>query len=279
MPPPIIRGSPNVIVKPYEIHFDPRNGAVARQVFKAPGGGAALTSLYSAATSQGYRGRFLVSPVMSELEVETPDLSAIGASDLVADTWQMVGSEVSKNAFENDIIRNTINVNDRTVISRAIADNSKFDDAITALAADGITNGGGAFTKPTNAASLQLYKELRKGQDVFSFPRYVLRHTTICSSSSGSNVSDFNIEKLYTTSQLLAEVQNGALWITPLPNRLRVKILSIPTPTLPTDEAIYYLWSWKKLPSTETTTVNNRTEINTEYELDMWSTLRYGNAT
>jgi hypothetical protein len=40
-----------------------------------------------------------------------------------------------------------------------------------------------------------------------------------------------------------------------------------------------YLWGWRKLPSTETTTAASRIEITTEYWLEQWSLYYYQTAT
>ena len=274
MPGPKINGNGAVIQKPYEIIFDPRMGETVRYRYRSAGGPYPLLGTYANARASGWRGRMLVSPVMSELEIESPEPAA-GQGEVVTDTWQVVGSEASRSVFENRIVANTISANDRTLIAYAVAKNLPFDDAIEAAKNDGL----GTLAKPSSAAAKRLYEECLNNQDSFAVAQYVLRHTTNCYGGSTNNIADFNVECLYTTAQLLSEAQNGNLWAQTIPLRLKTKILAIPSPTVPGDLSPYYLWSWRKLPSTETATVNNRIEINTEYVLDLWSTLRYALAT
>lgn len=269
-PVPIIKGSGDIIVKPYEVFFDPRAGLVIRQRFTAAGGDAALLATEAAAQSAGYSTRKVVSPVLSELEIVSPE-GTTGVAQVVTDSWQMVGNEVNESAFYAPPLMAVISEDKRDVIARAIKDNSTLSDAQDAL----LDDTGFVYPDVADAASLQFYKELQKGQDSYAVGQYVLRHTSNASAGSTYNISDVNVERLYTTSQLLTEISNGTLWLNPCPQRLRVKIGAIPSRAAQGSEANYYLWSWRKLPSTETLTINNRIEINTEYVLYLWSTLRY----
>jgi hypothetical protein len=51
-----------------------------------------------------------------------------------------------------------------------------------------------------------------------------------------------------------------------MPGRMVYKLQNLVAPTAKTD----YIWGWRKLPSTETTTSGNRVEITTEYWLEQW---------
>jgi len=257
---PIIKGTGDIIIKPYEVFFDPRRGVSVRYRYTAAGGDAALLSVESVAQLAGWQTRKLVSPVLSELEVTSPDAPE-GIAEIITDNWQIVGNEVNESAYYAPPMMSAVSLANRTFIADAIKQGTSTDEAVAALGAD--------------ANGIQFFKELLKGQDSYAVGQYVLRHTTNCSASSTYNVSDVNVERLYTTAQLLAEVTNGSLWIQPLPTRLVTKIGSIYSVTPPDAEAGFYLWSWRKLPSTETKTVGNRIEINTDYVLYLWSTLRY----
>lgn len=269
---PIIKGTSGVITYPARIRFDPKRGQVISQKFKAVGT-TGLLSKFDESVARGLAGELIQSPLMSELTVESTEVTGGGGTvpNYVSDTWQIVGNEVSENSFSNLVIMNAVSLNDREIIAMAIKDGSTLEDAKTKIVADT----GGTYTSVTSATSKQFYKELQKGQDGYNVGQYVLRHTTNCSPSSGSNVSDSNVECLYTTAQLLSEVRSSFYWTNILPWRLYNKILSIPSRAAPAPEDAYYLWSWRKLPSTETLTANNRIEINTEYVLYLWSTLRY----
>ncbi|MGN6552317.1 MAG: hypothetical protein ACTHLW_01090 [Verrucomicrobiota bacterium] len=167
-----------------------------------------------------------------------------------------------------------IAINELNYIAWLNQTNAKWGDTPTAEeTAEWLDLGG--IMLPTSAKAKQLSREIKKGQDAYASPQYVLRHTTNCSANSTNNISDINVDRLYTTSQLISEASDATLWIQPIPTRLKNKILTIPTQSAAPTESSYYLWSWRKLPSTETLTANNRIEINTEYVLDLWSTLRY----
>src|SRR5690606_6075756 len=103
---------------------------------------------------------------------------------------------------------------------------------------------------------------------------YVLRHTTNVSNRWNVNIADINVNRLYTTAQLLSEAQNAGLWNYPLPPRLAYKINAIAVPTVQSG----YLWSWLKSASSEASAANNRVNIVTEYALDQWSTDLYQTA-
>ena len=115
--------------------------------------------------------------------------------------------------------------------------------------------------------------------------RYTLRHTTnapnqfrqptgilIPSGPYGWNVADFNVERVYTISQLLSEVQNCNLWILPLPQYLAYKIANYYVPNL---NGSNYMWGALKQRSNAVTAANNRVDITTEYIIDQINTNLY----
>lgn len=267
----IIKGPLAAIDEPIEVTFDPRNGIQTNYKQRAAGGPTPLIQRFLEAVQTNCRARLVISPVTSELEVTSPEVLA-GEQEIITDTWQVVGNELNKSVYENPLVVALISANDLAVIARAVENKISLTEAVSGLNADyNVTT----YTVPTNTVALQLFGELGREQDSYAVAQYVLRHTTNCSVNSGVNVSDFNVEAVYTTSQLLSEVENGNLWFQTLPNRLRSKILSIQAPPFRTG----YLWGWRKLASTETVTPNNRVEINTEYWLEQWSLLRYATAT
>jgi hypothetical protein len=285
MPSPIIKGTSGIIEKPYEVSFDPRRGIQVRRRYTQAGGASGLEPVELQARAQGYTTRKLVSPVLSELEIISPELPSDGSGgsveDVVYDTWQIVGNEVQESAYYSTVLMDAVSKNDRTVIARAIRDGGKPGwETLQAARLAQQKDDRIAYTAVTAADSRQFYRQLMRGQEFYSAGQYTLRHTTNVSENSTYNVSDDNVERLYTTSQLLAEITSGSLWVKPCPSRLVTKILSIPDQTpSDTDEQDYYLWSWRKLPSTETTGANNRVDINTDYVLYLWPLLYYDVAT
>ena len=116
-----------------------------------------------------------------------------------------------------------------------------------------------------------------RGEDHYAMSSYVLRHTTNVGARSTWNVSDSNVDRIYTKDKLLTECQSTALWTNPLPTRLATKIEALDT-NRPSDKTDY-LWGWLKRGSTESTEANNRIGVTTEYWLDQWSQHEYATAT
>lgn len=182
----------------------------------------------------------------------------LGIPDVTTDTWQILGNEIQKNLLEHPDVQN-MEVNYPGTIGYIKRDLDLIDQ--------GLPPGDPAPDPATMPLAGQLYYTLKTGATHYALGQYVLRHTTNVSNQYNTNVSDFNIERIYTTAQLIAEVGNGNSWTFPLPGRMVNKIQNLAAPTAVTG----YLWGWRKLPSTETTTAGNRVEITTEYWLEQWN--------
>lgn len=175
------------------------------------------------------------------------------------DVWQVLANEIQKSGYENPaVLANADGTTDQDAIAKIkqyVLDNTKLS----------------AINPPLTGNALKLFFLMQHDQDHYALGQYVLRHTVQTSETFGSNVSDVNVEKLYTTAQLLVEVTNPLLWTFPLPGRLQTKLNSIPAPAAVAN----FLWSWRKLPSTEVMVPGNFIEITTEYWLEQWSTFYY----
>ena len=131
-----------------------------------------------------------------------------------------------------------------------------------------------------NSVSSTYYNNLRlfvmdylRGQTSFLRGKYTLKHTLSAPSDYAANVADFNVEKIYTISQLLTEAQNTGLWVFPLPGYLAYKILNYTVPTYMQENR---MWGALKTGSNAITTARARVEIATEYLLDAWPKHTYG---
>jgi hypothetical protein len=287
---PIKKGTLGPFQKPYTLRFDPRSGQTLK--LKNLGNTAALLSLVALAQSQGATGDFTVDPVLSTLETETPiqgiTINGVAIAEYVFDQWEIETNESSESVFGDPRVQANISSNDRAVIARAIADRCSLGQAASRIGLG--TNDQGnpgdniganwpspvtTFVAPTAGQSLQLYNEMMKMQDAWGPFTYVLRHTSNTNAQSTYNVADNNVNQIYTTAQLLSEVQSGFLWTYPIPSRLVTKILNIPVQYAETNEAAYYLWGWKKSASREQINAQFRVDIVTEYVLALWSTIRY----
>jgi hypothetical protein len=149
---------------------------------------------------------------------------------------------------------------------------------------------GGTFTgTPAWMTQLkQYFDDYNLGVTNFIRGKYRLRHTTNAPArwnpqagfSIGVNpfnpywnIADFNVEEIYTISQLLAEVQNFNYWVLPLPGYLAYKILNYVVPDL--SATPQYIWGAVKSMSNAVTAANNRVDIETQYLIDAVSTNLY----
>jgi hypothetical protein len=132
----------------------------------------------------------------------------------------------------------------------------------------------GAYAASPNMVKLRQYFDAYQlGVTNFLRGKYKLRHTSNIPARWNVSVADFNVEKIYTISQLIAEC-TGSGFIYPLPNYLSYKILNF----VPDNVAAwtpYYSWGALKEKSDAQTAVNNRVEIVTEYMIDNINTNLY----
>ena len=261
MPPqPIFRGDFINHLQWETFDFDPQRGFIYRAEFRGIGQ-VAMLALQAQYVAAGIANRL----------TERFDVFTMEAEDATQaytiDTWQIVGDEESRDGLSHPLLYNSLvalSLDAYKIIASARAHLEANDDP-TALFA----SGGDFYGSP---AILQKFYDLQvRGEDGYFHDRYVLRHTTNAPNRWSVNVSDVGIDQIYTTSQLLTEVQDGTQWIFPLPGRLAYKIGAIPAPTFQTD----YLWGWLKRGSTETSAANNRVDITTEYKLEQWPSGTY----
>lgn len=112
----------------------------------------------------------------------------------------------------------------------------------------------------------QYFDAYNLGVTNFLRGKYRLRHTSNIPARWNVSVADFNVEEIYTISQLIAEC-TGSGFIYPLPNYLSYKILNyVPDPIAAWTP--YYTFGALKEKSDAQTAVNNRIELTTEYLID-----------
>ena len=225
-----------------------------------------------------------------ELSVELPGMSNLTSgilSELFFDQWELITNEANDTIFANPLLVGgsypVLNYNDKTVLSKLVLTGGQPIDAVNKCNANLTTAtppgtmvppAGGTFTMPDTPVSRQLSLEILKGQTEYMRPTYVLRHTSYCSPGATYNTSIDGEMKLYGPSLLLSEISSG--WTYNCPNRLLSKIASIPQQYAPYEESPYYLWSWIRKITRENVLANFMIEVPVEYELSLWSTLRYG---
>lgn len=246
MPKPIVNGTMDPVAQPTEVVFDPVRGL--QLILRWESAGDNLAALANGYSATGVAYRMVRSSQKSTLEATAAGAQA-GYAEVTTDTWEILANEIQKDLHEFP-----------AAAALGIDTLNTIDDAVANRTNPGL--GGDAGT---------VFTLLKQGTTHYALGQYVLRHTTNVSNTYAANISDSNIECLYTTAQLLAEVTDATLWANPMPGRMQYKIQAITAPTARSG----FLWSWRKLPSTETTAAGNRVNIVTEYWLEQWSTFVY----
>ena len=229
-----------------------------------------------------------------ELLVQMPGLTSTTdgvLSEVFYDQWELLSNENTDTIFANPLLVGgaspVLDYNAKTVLSKLALNGGTVVEAVNTcnsdliknkgnLTAPDITNGGtadGKFKAPLSYIAQQLTLEILKGQVEYMKPTYVLRHTSYCSAGETYNASIDGEMKIYTPPKLLTEVSHG--WTYNIPQRLYSKIAEIPVQSAPLDEAAYYTWGWLKKITREPVLANIIVEISCEYELALWSNLRY----
>lgn len=136
-------------------------------------------------------------------------------------------------------------------------------------------------SNPTAAGYLaRIYQFAANDQTHYSASQYSVRHTTNAPDYWSLNRADQNVNRIYSPSSFISEVTNSALWYFPMPGRIQYKISAAVANLLAVTPARdNFLTGWLKTGSAETSIHGGRTEIQTNYLLDQWSTDIYGIAT
>lgn len=264
---PIINGTLTPVEQPYQVRYDPVRGF---QIVRRYQGANSAQLLAKASEFNGSRWQTetTVGGAFSELvaTASSADGTYPGAQEVTTDTWQILANELQKHIFEHGTALGL-----EASVNGALAQVMRNYLMITGDSTKQFSDA--TWTKPTVSSgdltnSQSFLGLLMRGTTHFSTTQYVLRHTTNVSQTYAANISDSHINQIYTTAQLLTEVQDGSLWVYPLPGRLAYKINAIAAPTSRTG----YTWGWRKLASSETTSAGNRIEITTEYWLEQWNT-------
>jgi hypothetical protein len=231
-----------------------------------------------------------------ELSIELPGLTSETdgvLEELFFDQWELLTNEASDTIFANPLIVGgsspVLDYNGKTVLSKLALIGGTLVNAVNVCNSDltsaappgGLTpptvdqggTAGGKFQAPQSAAAKQLTLEILKGQVEYAKPTYVLRHTSYCSAGATYNGRVDGEMRIYSTAQMLSEVGRG--WTYSLPQRLYSKIAGILYQSAPGDEASYYTWGWLKKITREPVLANFMVEVSSEYELALWSNLRY----
>jgi hypothetical protein len=250
----IITGTRAPVRQRDRITYDPKNGIERQIVWQCPD----PNGLYSIAASfekLGYKYTF--EPGLNGTIVASAPSADDGQDETVTDTWEITANELQKDIREHwkfrqlsDSVQSSINAN--------IKESAELS----------------TISPPLTGNAVSFYKLMKSGTTHYAVSQFVLKHTTNVSDRYQTNVSDKNVEKLYTFDQLIAEASDASLWVNPIPGRLKAKLLSIKANYTPT-AVDGYSWGWRKLASTERSNAKGRIDIQTEYWLEQWSSTLY----
>lgn len=251
---PRINGTLAPIAQDVEINYDPERGSTVQQRFESAGDNLSGTAEAFANDRIGYS--FTRSQSKSVL-VATYSDNASG------DSWELLANELQKDACEHPKSLRIEELWPGTLARvRRDVDLENRGEAVGSPAPDPAAVAAGAG---------QLAYLLLRGTTQYATSQYVLKHTTSVANTYDGNISDLNVERVYTPARLLYECLNRHLWTFPLPRRLEMKLRRLEPP----QDRVGYVWGWRKLPSTETSAGQNRINITTEYWLEQWSTYLY----
>lgn len=241
--------------------YDPLRGLV--EVEDVESAGDNLSGIAQSAIDAQQPFEFLHQASRARLSIT--QTTTFGGTEVTSDNWQLVGNEITEDIRRHPNIAALpdTGVDSRKAVYDAFHDYESNQEAFVSTITPGST-------------AEKLFNLLKRGTTSYVIGQYVLRHTTNVGNGYSANVSDTNVERVYTTAQLVTEISSVSLWRFPCPGRLVYKIQNI-QPQFTTDSEL--LWGWRKLPSTETTAANNRVDISTEYVLYGWAKLLYQAAT
>lgn len=261
MPKSIIAGLNGPTDQGIQFTWNNREGYKAGGSIKGPS--AAMKAYPAALVAAGIAHSVSESGGIITIQIQSGGTVEVGQSEAPIDSWQLVNNIALKDIYESP---------NALVIEAAKAGSlGAIRDDVTRYNTNLPPN---TFVYDTGTAALknQLFYQLVRGVTHFQVNQPVLRHTqTVGDRYNGNGVNLTNPLAVYTTDQLLVECANFPF---PLPAVYRNIINAIPTKS-----ATDYLFGWVKQLSSVTTTANYKSEVNTEFTLDLWTTFLYSGFT
>lgn len=254
-----IKGSLAAFLQNEVYDFDPQHGWTYHADYKGASQ-AVMIALQNAYSNQGIASRM----ILHQGGAASLDLTD-ATQNFTIDTWQILDNEEGRDGLSHPKLTAVLNDNNMAIIRNGVNSPPESTTPVDDIYAK-LTGFGGDAAALKRAIGRQL-----RGSGEYKSSQYVLHHETNAPARYAANIADAGKSRLYTTAQLLTEVQDSSLWIYPLPGRLVYKIGQIPVPA----SQAFYLWSWLKTGSTEQNVANNRISITTEYNLDLWNTDEY----
>lgn len=250
-PTPIFRGTLDPKLQKYTIQYSPTGGynrTYDYRNFSEP----LMQSLMTQWTNLGCEVTLTGAAGVFTLQVRD------STGEYVLDSWQIQQSDERVNCLQNPRHVGVITDDEKDIIRRYL------------------DNPGLMSSPALGTAAMRLYRRMVEGATEFVRSVYILRHTTNAPSNWAANVADFNVDRIYTTAQLLNECQNTSFWLLPLPPAMAYFIDNIYYPTAP---SAYYTNGWLKRGASRSTAANFRIELTTEYWSGQISNDEYSLAT
>lgn len=261
------KGISAAIRQPDTVTWDPNRGQVRSKVWTSISA-AAIDALAAEARFWKQPYRIRSTGTSHTIEIQAVESAEGDPNEVMpVDRWEMPANELQKSIWEHNRLLG-IDAAMLNAAKRGVDEGLTLDE----LAENPVF---GSVTAEEWDEIAEAFEHAQRQQDHFPVSQYVLRHVTNAPAAYDANIAEVNVERLYTTKQLIAEVTNPVLWENPLPGRLKWKIEHIQAPP----ERAGFLWSWRKLASAESTAANGRIEISTEYWLEQWSIWLYDLAT
>ena len=196
--------------------------------------------------------------------------------NVTIDTWEIAVNRTTRASFQNPLDIAALSSNDLKVIAYAAQNGVTVLDAVTALNA-GPPAPGTPYTNPdvtTPSKYATVFdRVITLGQDSYQFDQYSFKHTTNASNRGYYNVADANVNSIYTYAHFISEITNTNYWIFPCPAELLAALSDI-FAGLASAQSNFMKGALKG-GSQRITAANNRINISTEYEIDVWSTDEY----
>ena len=182
--------------------------------------------------------------------------------EITIDSWEIMGDEAQSDFLLHPTMLSNLTLTEIQELRQYLNEGLTSDQVFADM---------GAWEDLQNTAVERIYAAIFNGQTEYLTQKYVLRHETSFSGRSTANIADVGVNQIYTIASLLSEVQNSSLWAFPLPDRLAYKISNILPPYVPYGYSApqNYVWGAFKSTSTESTVVNNRIQIRTDYSIDL----------
>ncbi len=186
-------------------------------------------------------------------------------SEVPINNWELLGSDLNKDVYEGErmialgasvitAIRLAVqNVNAADVTTAATA----YSDATGAITAAALAAG------VSQSDALDFFDVLVKGTTSFPHSEFVLKRTQSVSNTYATKFALNDINKLYTTEQILAEAEIPSTII------FDISLIEVPPPQLG------YTWAWLKRSPQVATSAGARIQVTQEYWLEQWADILY----